>query len=179
MVAITDRANTGVTAISGGSYRVVKIGGGGGSFDAAAASVAGIAGDFTMRARRVGTTARLMVAVTADPDEEVGYTGLDYSMQFLDDSLQVFERGAYRTATTSDVFVWIDRTGTTLRYLTGPRHATAAVIRSVADVSATLFFDCSLFTAGAAVDVRFDAPGSWVDGHRAASRRHLAIGLAL
>lgn len=177
MVAITARANTSVSAIGGGAYRITKTGGFDGSFDGAAASVTGIAGDFVMRAKRVGSADRLMIGVTANPDEDTGYVGIDYSLEYTAGVLEIFERGEYRTANgLVDDFVWIERIGTTLRYLCGPRRRGATVMRIVADVSATLFFDSSLVTPGCAVDVRFDAP--WPDPH-APRRVHLATGVAL
>lgn len=174
MVAIVAVQNTAVAARPGGVWRITKTGGFDDSFDAAAKSVAAIAGDVVLRARRVGTTDRLMIGVTANPDEDTGYVGIDWSMSYRGGAIEVFERGDYR-AYSFDVadYVWIERTGTTLRYLTGATRKAASVVRSVANVTTPLFFDCSLVTPGSAVDVRFDR-GAW-DAVRPRTRLSLAF----
>lgn len=180
MVAVVNRANTGVSALGGGVYRITKTGGFDDSFDAAAVSTAGIAGDFVMRAKRVGTTSRLMIGVSADTDEDTGYMGLDYALEYTGGVLEIFERGNYRAYNTLvDDFVWIDRVGTMLRYLCGPKRKGATVMRTVTGVTAPLFFDSSLVTPGCAVDVRFDAPGAWSDPRASLRRAGVSTGLAL
>jgi hypothetical protein len=180
MIAIVNRAYTNVTALGGGVHRIAKTGGFDGSFDAAAVSVAGIAGDFAMRARRVGASGRLMIGVSANPDEDTGYMGLDYALEYTDGVLEIFERGNYRAYNNSvESFVWIERIGTTLNYKCGPLRKTSAVMRSVTNVSATLFFDSSLVTPGVAVDVRFEALGTWTDPMPPMRHAHFGQGLAL
>lgn len=160
MVTIVAVQNTAVAPRGGGVWRITKTGGFDDSFDAPAKSVAAITGDVVLRAKRAGDTDRLMIGVTANPDEDTGYVGIDYSIAYRGGAVEVFERGDYR-AYSFDVadFVWIERVGTTLRYLTGPSRRTAAVIRTVAGVGGPLFFDSSLVTPGCAVDVRFDRAG--------------------
>lgn len=156
MVAIVAVRNTAVAARPDGGWRITKTGGFDDAFDAPAVSVAPVAGDFVLRARRVGGTDRLMVGVTADPHADDGYAGIDWSIAYRGGAVEVFERGDYRTY-SFDVadFVWIDRVGGTLRYLTGADRRTATVLRSVGGVAGPLYFDSSLVTPGSAVDVRF------------------------
>ncbi len=164
MVAVVNRANTSVSALGGGVWRITKTGGFADSFDAAAVSTAGIAGDFVLRAKRVGGSARLMVGVAVNADEDTGYVGIDYSAAYRDGVIEVFERGDYRTYTDLvGGFLWIDRVGSMLRYRCGAKRKDATVIRTVSGVTAPLFFDSSLVTPGCAVDVRFDVPGAWSD----------------
>ncbi|HET9511488.1 MAG TPA: hypothetical protein VFO80_10100 [Sphingomonas sp.] len=174
MVAVVAVQNTAVEARAGGVWRITKTGGFDDSFDAPAKSVAAIAGDIVLRAKRIGGADRLMIGVTANPDEDTGYVGIDYAIAYRGGAIEVFERGVYR-AYSFDVadFVWIERIGTTLRYLTGPTRRSASVVRSVAGVAGPLFFDSSLVTPGSAVDVRFDRAG-W-DVARARSRLSLAF----
>ena len=180
MVAIVARANTGVTAIGGGAYRIVKTGGFDESFDAAAVSTVAVAGDFVLRAQRVGDSARLMVGVAVNADADTGYVGIDYSAAWRGGVIEIFERGEYRAYTDAiGGYLWIDRVGSTLRYACGPRRRDARVIRTVAEVTAPLAFDCSLVTPGSAVDVRFDAPGAWSDPRPPLRRGALAADLRL
>jgi hypothetical protein len=180
MVAIVSRVNTSVVAGAGATYRITKIGGFDDSFDAAAVSTTGFAGDVVLRAKRVGGTTRLMVGLSLNADEDTGYAGLDYSAAYRDGVIEVFERGNYRTYTTLvGDYLWIDRIGTTLRYRCGARRKTADVIRTVTGVTQPLFFDCSLVTPGSAVDVRCDAPGVWSDPRSPMRRIALAPTLAL
>ena len=178
MTAIVARVNTSVVVLGGGVNRITKTGGFDESFDAAAVSTAGFAGDVVLRAKRVGSSSRLMVGLSFNADEDTGYAGLDYAAAWRDGVIEVFERGDYRTYTElAGSYLWIDRLGTTLRYRCGPRRKDATVIRTVAGVTAPLFFDCSLVTPGAAVDVRVDAPGGWSDPRPA--RRGVALTLSL
>lgn len=174
MVAVVPVQNTAVEARGGGVWRITKTGGFDDSFDAPAKSVVGVAGDVVLRAKRVGDADRLMIGLTADPDEDTGYAGIDWSIAYRGGAVEVFERGQYR-AYSFDVadFVWIERIGTTLRYLTGASRARATVVRTVAGVAGPLFFDSSLVTPGCAVDVRFDRAG-W-DIVRPRTRLSLAI----
>ncbi|WP_394652450.1 hypothetical protein [uncultured Sphingomonas sp.] len=174
MVAIVAVQNTTVAPRGGGVWRITKTGGFDDSFDAPAKSVAAITGDFVLRAKRVGDADRLMIGVTANPDEDTGYVGIDYAIAYRSGAIEVFERGEYR-AYSFDIadFVWIERIGTTLRYLTGPSRKSASVVRTVTGVAGPLFFDSSLVTPGCAVDVRFDRAG-W-DIARPRTRLSLAI----
>lgn len=180
MVAVVARVNTSVVAQGGGAYRITKTGGFDESFDAAAVSTTGFAGDVVLRAKRVGSTARLMVGLSFNADEDTGYLGIDYSAAWRDGVIEVFERGDYRTYTDlAGDYLWIDRTAATLRYRCGAKRKSATVIRTVTGVTAPLFFDCSLVTPGCAVDVRCDAPGAWSDPRPAMRRIGLAPSPAL
>ncbi|MES2337818.1 MAG: hypothetical protein V4537_06975 [Pseudomonadota bacterium] len=178
MVAIVNRANTIVTDLGGGRWRIAKAGGGDGAFDASAVSTAAIAGDFVLWASSSVPTISTFVAVSADPTESNGYTTLDYAAQIYHDEIDIYERGTFRPPIVArDAAVWIARIGTTLTYRTGARFGSAVLRRTVTGVTAPLYFDSSLASANSVIDVRFDPPGTWTAARRARTRATLGLGI--
>jgi hypothetical protein len=165
-----------VTPMAGGGFRIVNTGGGG-AFDASAVSTTAIAGDFVLRGASGTPALSAFIAVTADPTESNGYLDLDHSIQIFGDDFFMLEDGIFHAPTGAHGgAVWIERRGSTLRYRTGASFASSVVRRTVAGVSAPLFFDSSIATVAGVLEVRFEPPGRWLARARQ-SRIALGIGL--
>lgn len=167
MVAIVAGAQTSVTALGDGSWRVEKTGGAEGQFGAWAASAEPIAGDFVLRAEDLTPGNNLLFGVSANPDASAGFMDLTHSCQFYGAELYIYELGVYRPPIRVHSGVaWIARLAGVVSYRTGPDFASASIAREVAADNAPLFFDCSIAKAGGAIAVRFEPPGAWAAAAR-------------
>lgn len=175
MVGIAAGANTAVTALAGGSWRIEKSGGSDGPRDAAAASDASIADDFALRAQTLSPGNSFLFGVSAAPLADDGLGAIDFAIWLYEGVAYIFESGAHvpPTMVRADT-AWITRTGGVLRYHAGVLPDAAPPLRSVSGVSGPLWFDCSIGKLGGAFSARFDPPGAWSRGP-AASARGLAI----
>ncbi|HEY0623534.1 hypothetical protein [Sphingomonas sp.] len=175
MVAIAAGANTAVTALAGGSWRIEKAGGSDGSYDAAAAAAAPIAGDFALRAQTLSPGNSFLFGVSAAPLGDDGFGAISFAIWLYEGFAHVFESGAHvpLEAVRADI-AWITRTGGVVRYHAGLLPDAAPPLRSVSGASGPLWFDCTIGKLGGAFSARFDSPGAWSRG-RATSPRGLAI----
>lgn len=172
MVAIVAGAQTHVTALGDGSWRVEKMSGAWTGFNAAAASATPIAGDFVLRGQDLTPDNNLLFGVSESPGASNGFLDLLYSVQFYGNELYMYELGVYRPPVrVNDGVVWIARLAGVVSYRIGAEFATATILREVAASAAPLSFDCSLSKPGGAISVRFDPPGDWAGLARAARPR--------
>lgn len=178
MAAIVAGAQTSVSPLPEGEWRIEKTGGYEGQYAAAAASAAAIAGDFVLRVRDLAAPNSAIFGVSTDPSGSDGYAEIDFAAQFYGDDFYVFERGAYKPPTRAHGGVaWITRIGGELCYRIGPTLRASSIARSVSGVTAPLWFDCTIGRMGGAVAVRFEAPGTWSHGPaRAPARLGIGIG---
>lgn len=175
MPALYNRTNVVVAPLSDGWFRLSKAGGSPASFDASAASEAAIAGDFVLEARVSSGSAQIAVGVTVDPAEGDDAATIDRAIVIDGATMTVQEDGVVRTAAMAHGGgVWILRTAGVLSYRCGATLGGSTLQRSVEGVLGALFFDSSIATLGATIDVRFAPPA-----RARAERVHLATGLAL
>lgn len=168
MPAIVAGAQTSVTALGDGSWRVQKTAGVEGHFGAWAASAEPITGDFVLRAEDLTPGNNLLFGVSADPGASAGFMDLSYSCQFYGTEFYVYELGVHRPPIrVHEGVAWIARLAGVVSYRTGPDFASALIAREVPADDAPLFFDCSIARAGGAIGVRFEPPGSWAGAARA------------
>lgn len=177
MAAILNAANTAVEAQPGGVYVVTKTGGDPSVPDASAVSDQGMAGDFALRVRALGTMFGY-VGVSANPLASNAFNTIDRAVQLNGTACRCYESGLFRPpAFTLDAgYVWLRRVGARLDYLHGPDLASAVAVRSVTGVSAVLWFDSAILTLGVGLEVKFDAPAAFA---AAKTRRRLSLGLGL
>jgi RHS repeat-associated protein len=158
--SLFNRAGMAVTSLSGGTWQVEKTGTASG-FNASAESTESYAGDFTLQARSTGSAANGFVGMNADPAADNNYPGIDYSLQvYQDGNAYLYESGNYHGSFAIHDRLWIWRTGTTLRYGTGPDFATASttgLIRTVTGAAGTLYFDSSFHDTGTRVEAKLDS----------------------
>lgn len=177
MVAIVAGAQTSVTALGDGSWRVQKTVGVEGHFGASAASAEPIAGDFVLRAEDLTPGNNLLFGVSANPGASAGFMDLNHSCQFHGAEFYVYELGVYRPPIRVHSGVaWIARLAGVVSYRTGPDFASALIAREVPADEAPLFFDCSIAKVGGAIAVRFEPPGAWT-GPASAPRRRIDLTL--
>lgn len=178
MAAIVAGAQTAVTALPDGSWRIEKTSGLDGQYAAAAASAEAIAGDFVLRVRDLTAPNSAIFGVSADPSASDGYAHIDFAAQFYGDDFYVFERGTYVPPTRAHGGVaWITRSGDELAYRIGPTLSASSVARSVSGVTGPLWFDCTIGRLGGAIGVRFEPPGAWSQGAgRVLARLGIGIG---
>jgi hypothetical protein len=178
MVAIVAGAQTAVTPLPDGGWRVEKTGGIEGQYAAAAASAAAITGDFVLRVTDLTAPNSAIFGVSTDPSASDGYADIDFAAQFYGADFYVFENGVYVPPTRAQGGVaWIVRSGGVLRYRIGPTLAGSSVARTVSGVSDPLWFDCTIGRLGGAIGVRFEPPGAWSHGPvRPAARLNIGIG---
>jgi len=177
MGAIANAANCAVAAAAAGAWVATKTGGSDGASDASAVSAAGIAGDFVLRVKPLGT-GLCFAGVSAAPGAGIGEATIDRAFQIASGLCRILESGSYRPGSFAlATYAWIRRSGGSLDYLTGPLLATATVRRTAAIGTGPLFFDSAIATAGLAIEVKFDLPAAFAP--RRAARRGLTLGLNL
>ena len=146
-IAVTTRPENGM-------WRITKASGIS-AFDAGATS-AGYTGDVYLKLIRRQTAQDVIAGLNAsDPTVSNSYTDIDYSFYFAAGENDIWENGVQQGAAVSGGIStpwWIIRVGTTLTYRRGFDPTTATVLRTVTGVSATLYFDCSLFQVTSYVD---------------------------
>jgi len=177
MGAIVNAANCAVAAGTGGAWLATKTGGSDGASDASAVSATGIAGDFVLRVKPLGT-GLCFAGVSAAPGAGIAEATIDRAFQIGGGLCRIVESGSFRPGSFPlATYAWMRRSGGSLDYLTGPLLATAAVRRTVAVGTGPLFFDSTILAAGLAIEVKFDLPAAFVA--RRAARRGLTLGLNL
>lgn len=145
----------------GGVFLLTKVGSVS-AFDSGAVSGIGATGDFILRATSlVSSGLNIMIGVNSDPLTTSEDSSIDYALYFSgNNDMSGRESGGivglggvpYDPSTP----FWIVREGTTLTYRKGTDVATATVLRTVNDVSSTLYFDSSFYTPGGQMLVQFD-----------------------
>lgn len=176
MVAIVAGAQTMVTPLPDGGWRVEKTGGLENDYAAAAASAAAIAGDFILKVTDLTPPNSVIFGVSANPSANDGFSEIDFSVQFHGGYFYVYERGTFvPPARMQDGTVWFTRTGGELSYHIGPTLAGSTLARSVGGVNGELWFDCSIARMGGAIGVRFEPDGD-SDSARAPMRLRIGIG---
>ena len=178
MAAIVAGAQTVVTPMPDGGWRVEKTGGVEGQYAAAAASAVAIAGDFVLRVTDLTAPNSAIFGVSTDPAAGDGYANIGFAAQFYGADFYVFESGTYVPPTrTHEGVAWIIRTGGELSYRVGPTLAASAVVRTVSGATGPLWFDCTIGRLGGAIGVRFEPPGAWSHGApRPVARLSIGIG---
>jgi hypothetical protein len=176
MVAIIGAANCSVAAAAGGAWLITKTGGTPGIDDARALSAAAIAGDFILRARSLAG-GLVYVGLGSNPASGSGGAAIERAVQINGTAGRCYDLGIYKPPIFAvPSYVWLRRSGGILEYLTGPVLAGATLRRSVTGITAPLWFDSALASAGAAIEIKFAAPS----GFAARARRHgLTFGVAL
>lgn len=162
MVAIVAGSNVTVSLLPGDAWRIEKVAGVAGVYDAAAASASAITGDFALRAIDLGEANSFLFGVSADPSGDDSFSSINFASWIYAGEAYVFENGVYVPPTRPcRGMCWITRTDTVLRYHLGTRPTLANTVRTVAGVTGPLWFDCTIGKLGGAFGVRFDAPGGW------------------
>ena len=177
MVAIVAGTNTVVTPMPGGGWRIEKVGGADGVYDAAAASAAAIAGDFALRAVDLSAGNSFLFGVSEAPDGNDGFVEMRFALWLDGGEAYVFENGVHippRLPTGGTA--WITRIGDVVRYHAGARPDEAAPMRSVTGAGGALWFDATIRPLGGTFSARFETPGAWSHG-RAGASGALAIGI--
>jgi len=177
MPAIVNAANCSVAPLPGGGWLLTKTGGDPAAADASAVSDQGIAGDFLLRLHATGDFAGYF-GVSADPLGGIAFSTIDRAVQLSAGTCRCYDRGLFRPPvfTPAGGCVWLRRTGATLDYLHGPVLAAASLVRSVASVTGTLWFDSAIVSATSGLEVKFDAPAAFAARQR---RRRLALTLGI
>jgi YD repeat-containing protein len=157
--------NTGVGAYvypqSDGSYRLVRSGTADG-WDQDARSTIKADGDFVLRLKPGQSNKHMVGGVAASPAANASYTNPDYGFYFnADGSVQYMEAGSYAsmgiTHSAGENF-WLVRSGTTISYYRGSTleaAMAAGALRTRTGAAGTLYFDSSLYSAGAAMEADF------------------------
>ncbi|HEY0414113.1 MAG TPA: cadherin domain-containing protein [Allosphingosinicella sp.] len=157
---IVNNAKTTVTDVGNGTFQIVKTGTN--QFDASAVSSTPIAGDFVLRVKSIVNDTYGVAAMNSDPLTDAGYAGLDYLVAFTGGGqATVGENGGQALNFTANGQLWMWRTGTTLKYGTGPDFATASttgLLRTVTNVTAPLYFDSSFGANNNTIEVQL-TPG--------------------
>jgi Ca2+-binding RTX toxin-like protein len=156
-LALADRTGTSVTDKGSGVFEIYKAAGAS-HYITSATSAAAVAGDFMLRAKSLVGTTTAFVGLNTDPASNDSFNSIDYSVALHTDGKgYIYEDGLYRFNFTINGQVWIWRSGTTLKYGTGPDFATASttgVVRSVEGVTAALHFDSSFGMAEARIETQ-------------------------
>lgn len=176
MPAIVNAANCTVTASPGGVFTVAKTSGDPAAADASAVSDQGMSGDFVLRARALSNFFGYF-GVSANPLAGNGSSTIDRAVQINGTSGRCYESGFFRPPIFSPGtgFVWMRRAGGTLDWLYGPELGGATVVRSVAGVAGTLWFDSSILQPDVGLEVKFGAPAEFAVRQKR-RRLMLAIG---
>ncbi|HEY5723948.1 MAG TPA: LysM peptidoglycan-binding domain-containing protein [Allosphingosinicella sp.] len=160
-LAITPGANTSVSQLPNGTYRISKTSGSATAWDAEAHSSVRTDGDFVLRISPPATGSARSGGVATVPTANSTYGNLQYGFHFLaDGSVYAMENGsAFQLGTyaAGDNF-WLVRTGSTINYYRGSTLAIAQAagsLRNSPGVAGNYFFDSSLYSANAALDVEF------------------------
>jgi YD repeat-containing protein len=159
---IVNGANTIVSMQTDGLYRISKPSTGSNSFDADARSTTMATGDFVLRFRPGQNTAWIAAGVAGNPAESSDNFNINYG--FLLDSgggIMSMEPAIFTvlpgTYGAGDSF-WLTRAGTTVSYYKGATLEAAVAngaLHVVTGSTGTVYFDSSIATAGAYMDVAF------------------------
>jgi hypothetical protein len=162
MPAIVNAANCTVAASTGGVFVVTKTGGDPSAADASAVSDQAMSGDFVLRARTLGNFFGYF-GVSANPLAGNGSGTIDRAVQINGTSGRCYESGLFRPPLFSPGtgFVWMRRADGTLDWLYGPELSGATLVRSVAGVAGTLWFDSSILRPDVGLEVKFGAPADF------------------
>ncbi len=141
-------------------YRLIKTGGNNVTWDADARGTRGFAGDFALGIRPASNGKILMAGMSRTPGMSSGFQDLSYAFYFqVNGSLAYMEsgsQGGLPGSYSANERFWMVRSGTTLSYYRGETFESAvagSAIRTVQNVTGTLYFDSSLYQTGASVDV--------------------------
>jgi hypothetical protein len=177
MAGIVAGANTLVAPMPGGGWRIEKIGGVDGAYDAAAASAVAITGDFALRAVDLGESNSFLFGLSEAPGGNDGFAEMRFALWLYQGEAYVFENGVHiPPRLPNGGTAWITRIGDVVRYHAGARPDEAAPMRSVTGAGGALWFDATIGKLGGAFGARFEAPGAWSHG-RATAQGALAIGI--
>ncbi len=176
MVAIVAGNNIVVSPLPGGAWRIEKVAGVAGAYDAAAASESAITGDFAVRAIDLGEANSFLFGVSGDPGGDDSFGAINYASWIYGGDAYVFESGAYVPPMRAcRGTAWITRTGSVLRYHLGHRPTALNTVRTVTGVTGPLWFDCTIGKLGGAFSARFDTPGGW--SRAGEDRRALSVAI--
>jgi YD repeat-containing protein len=157
-LVIVPGAGTTVSQEPDGLYRVTKTSGAV-DWNADATSLIALEGDFVLRLRPGQNNAHLVGGVARAPGASAHYSNPDYGLYFTDyGSVNFMESGVYAgigAYTTGDNF-WLVRSGSTINYYKGATLAAAmaaGTLRTQTGATGALYFDSSLYSAGAVLDV--------------------------
>lgn len=153
---IVPNVGTGVADLGGNIFQIEKLTGGT-VYNADAVGTVALAGDFVLRAG-VPSLGRWAAGFNIDPLTDSNFTSIDYALLY-NAGWFVFESGVQIGSGVGGTFGWIWRQGTTLNYGVGADFTTAfsAPLRTVAGVSAPLYFDSSFHDDGTIVQVYIDS----------------------
>lgn len=156
-VDIASAANVTVASKEGGWWTVTKSGGVNGTYDAAAVSATGFAGNFVLAIKPAQITGLAYIGMNADPNTNNSNSGIDYAFALNGTTAQANNNGTGGSSTTisASSYLFLVRIGTslTLRYGTSEDYTAATTLQTYT-TSATLYFDSSISTASNAYDVR-------------------------
>jgi Ca2+-binding RTX toxin-like protein len=159
-LALANRTGTTVTDKGAGVFELYKTGTS--NWATSATSAAALSGDFVLRGKSLLGTTNAFVGLDTDPAFNDSYTSLDYSVQIYTDGRgYIYEDGSFKKSFAINGQVWIWRSGSTLKYGTGPDFATASttgVMRSVEGVTAALHFDSSFASGDSRVETQVTQP---------------------
>jgi hypothetical protein len=157
-VDVSNAANTTVTSKEYGWWTVQKSGGTNGVYDAAAVSATGFSGAFVLAIKPGQLTGLGHIGMNSDPNTNNSNSGIDYGFVINATTATANNNGTNGSATTigASHYLFLVRSGTTLtlRYGTSEDYTAATTLQTYTSVSSTLYFDCSISTAGNAYDVR-------------------------
>lgn len=156
---IANHNNTSVTNMGGNTYRIQKISGVSGAWDASATSAIGFSGDFSLRIDPNGGV-NGKVGVSINPNANDGF-GLDFGWAWFG-SWQGYQASGAVTGGLPGATAWLWRTDTTLSLGRGASLAEAQAAPDYSwtpDINAAaddiLYFDSSFNTIGDRLDVQF------------------------
>ena|GEM_PF-1733830 len=159
-LAIANRTGTTVTDKGAGVFELYRTGTT--NWATGATSAASLSGDFVLRAKGLLGTTNAFVGLNSDPATDDHYTSLDYSVQIYTDGRgYIYEGGVFQKSFAINGQVWIWRSGSTLKYGTGPDLATASttgVVRSIEGVTTALHFDSSFAAGESRVEAQVTQP---------------------
>lgn len=158
-VVISNHANTTVTSLGGGVYRVEKTGGGAGAPDASAVSSVGLTGDFVLRIQMLQTNKEMSVGINDDPLTDNLASSINRAWYFnasaacapRENDIGAGPAAAYTTAQ----YRFIRRVGTTITYLVGATAdvSVATLVATGTAQAGTVYFDSTLTDLNGKVDV--------------------------
>lgn len=151
-VTLIDGGNTALSGPVDGRYVVTKIGGGPG-FNASAVSTAGIDGGAVAEVHAPSSGFGVLAGLSPTPNVSDSYEDMPFAIYFEDGGvLFAFEAGAPTNIGTwapGDIF-WVAQglDGSSVTYRKGPTLAGSTVLRTIAAIPGTLYFDSSINYVG-------------------------------